>query len=236
MKLYCIVNSNYEILFEKYFKGTMQDDFEIIPLQTTSTDKLEIYLEKSDLFIKIAKDNQNSICAFSDVDVQFFGPIRTILENSLKNNDISVMQNYVGAGYTHVNSGLLAMKCNETTLKFMEGVAKTAYQNQVGDDVAMSYGLTKYHKFIKAAILGNKFWCGHQGLPEHPILFHHATGTSVLEEKIKQLDLFKNPPPPAELEIEYEEIETEESEITESDVIEEIEIKNHYPVNTIKFI
>jgi len=83
MKLYAIYSKYNEKLKDEWFLPSLNDEFELVFKEAKSfggeyqTDGFrEAVLEKSDLIINAIKENMGGLFVYSDVDIQFFKPIK----------------------------------------------------------------------------------------------------------------------------------------------------------------
>lgn len=199
MKVYTYYTESHRIMFEKYFKPSVLD----LDIESTIGDQecqtgsyyqdgwKKTTMKKVDVFIRAVKENMNDIFVFSDVDIQFFGPIKDQLLNELGDGDIAIQNDYNGG----LCSGFFICRGNERTLKMFESM-KNNYDSYLEDQHALNMNL----KFCNVKVLSNRFWTfGSYGtqwkgqnfdIPDN-LLMHHSNWTEGIDNKIKLLDIVK---------------------------------------------
>src|SRR5579871_2072697 len=102
MKLYALYTPSHEQLKDQFFLPSIQDDFDIVfefSEQTCSSAKFmdegwtDTTIRKVDLIIRAIEENWGSIFIFSDVDIQFFSPIKATILKLMKNKDLMIQKN-----------------------------------------------------------------------------------------------------------------------------------------------
>ena len=199
MRVYTYYTESHKILFENYFKKTIVD-LEIYATFGEQECKTGSYykdgwkkttMKKVDVFIKAVEENMNDIFVFSDVDIQFFGPIKDQLLIELEDYDIAIQNDYNGG----LCSGFFICRGNERTLKMFQNM-KNNHDKYLEDQHALNMNLN----FCKFKVLSPRFWTfGAYGtqwkgqnfdIPDN-LLMHHSNWTEGIDNKIKLLEVVK---------------------------------------------
>ena len=123
-------------MYEGYFLPSLSesDGFEVVTVeipQECATGKFyeegwsQTCYRKVELFVEACRQNQGGVFVYSDVDIQFFGPIRDVLIEELGDFDMAV-QNDTAHYYC---SGFFICRANERTLAMFEAMAEN-YQSE----------------------------------------------------------------------------------------------------------
>src|SRR5438477_990077 len=142
MKLYALYTPSHEILKDKYFLPSIQDDFEIIMEFCEQTSESAIFMSegwtattirKVDLIIHAIEENLQleEIFIFSDVDIQFFAPIQDIILKLIEGKDIIMQRNNPDGVLC---TGFFACRANEKTLRLWKDVKKRMQKNKSNSD------------------------------------------------------------------------------------------------------
>lgn len=157
--------------------------------------------KKIDSLIGWIKENWGDIIIWSDIDVQFFSRCKELIMDALANNDIVFLAEHWPK--KEINSGFMAMRCNQNTLALFEAVAKADFEKfKFHEQSALNNILNDPTMNIKWEILPEQFWAkSHGGQPPRGIVLHHANCTtafrkngriiSSVELKIRQLKRIK---------------------------------------------
>lgn len=199
MKIYTYYTESHRIFFEQYFKKTVQD-LEIVESLGDQECQTGSYyqdgwknttMKKVDVFIRAVQENMNGIFVFSDVDIQFFGPIEKALLEELGEADIAIQNDYNGG----LCSGFFICRGNERTLRMFENM-KNNHDSYLEDQHALNMNL----HFCKVNILSQRFWTfGSFGgqwkgqnfqIPDN-LLMHHANWTEGIQNKINLLNIVR---------------------------------------------
>lgn len=129
MKLLTAYSQSHERLKDEWFIPSLQDDFELILERSSAKgegryrdqDWSEGVLFKSDTLIRTIRENFGQIFVYSDVDVQFFGPVKNCLLAAMEGKDI-VCQCDDPQG--NLCTGFFAVRANEATLRLWTEVRK----------------------------------------------------------------------------------------------------------------
>ena len=219
MKLYALYTPSHEILKDKYFLPSIQDDFEIIMEFCEQTSESAIFMSegwtattmrKVDLIIRAIEENISSgeIFIFSDVDIQFFAPIQDNIIELIEGKDI-VMQRNNPEGV--LCTGFFACRANEKTLRLWKDVKKRMQTNKLhSDQISFNQCIKKRskknpydvrwdylpHTFFGAGTLAaypGYLWKPGRKLDiPHDIMMHHANWTRGVNNKIAQLKYVRN--------------------------------------------
>jgi len=199
MKVYTYYTDSHKNFYDDYFSKTLEG-FEIVAFQGEQECKTGSYyqdgwknttMKKVDIFVKACEENQNEIFLYSDVDIQFFGPIKQTLLEELGDNDIAFQNDYLGG----MCSGFFVCRGNERTLKMFQNMKKNE-STYLEDQHALNMNLNN----VKFKPLSSKFWTfgAYQTqwknqnfeIPDN-ILMHHANWTEGLQNKKFLLDFVR---------------------------------------------
>lgn len=199
MKIYTYYTDSHKGLFDEWFSKTVTD-LEINATVGEQECKSGSYyqdgwkkttMKKVDVFIKAVKENMNDIFVFSDVDIQFFGPIKEQLINELGEADIAIQNDYKGG----LCSGFFVCRGNERTLRMFETMKQN--ESQYLED---QYALNMNLHLCNVKVLSERFWTfGAYGtqwkgqnfdIPDN-LLMHHSNWTEGIENKIKLLEIVR---------------------------------------------
>jgi hypothetical protein len=200
MKIYTYYTESHKEMFENYFSKTIQD-LEMVSYYGEQECASGSYyqdgwkkttMKKVDVFIKACEENQGDIFVYSDVDIQFFGPLKETLIQELGDYDIAIQNDYLGG----MCSGFFVCKGNERTLKMFESM-KSNEDLYLEDQHALNMNLN----FVKFKPLSHRFWTfgiyktqwknQNFDIPDD-ILMHHANWTEGLNNKYTLLNVVRN--------------------------------------------
>lgn len=122
----------------------------------------------------------------SDVDIQFFGPIRGEISDALSRGKDVMFQKE--SDIHGVNTGFMLIRPNERTAGFWESVVSKIASDpneRINDQHATNRLLGR--GLIDYGVFGPRMWTYSQGNPRKDMLLHHANCTMDLEAKIRQL-------------------------------------------------
>lgn len=111
---------------------TLVDDYEVVHVEfadlasaagDTLCGGIDVWLRKTRLILQAVRENWGGAIVICDVDIQFFGPTRPIVEEGLAHHDI-VFQEDPEGGATELNIGFMAMRC----VPQVEEMWRLAYQ------------------------------------------------------------------------------------------------------------
>lgn len=208
IKLYALYTPSHKCLTDNFFLPSIQDDFEIKLTrykQTCTSARFmregwtETTIQKVIVIIQAIKDNWGKIFIFSDVDIQFFGPIEDTILLLMEDKDMVIQKNRPNGA---VCSGFFACRGNEKTLQLWQDVKKEMEKDkECSDQISLNRCLRRAaHKdvqwdylpdtFFGAGTLTGRHWKPGMELSlPHGILMHHANWTpGGVPWKIKQLE------------------------------------------------
>jgi len=216
IKLYAIYTPSHEILKNNYFLPSIQDDFELIieeceqtcPSATfLSTGWTDTTIKKIDLILRAIEENWGNIFIFSDVDIQFFGPIEKIITHLMKNNDLVIQKNSPDGVLC---TGFFACRANEKTRALWQDVKKIMEHDKTYSDQKTLNKCIKRHSkknpynitwdYLPVTFFGGGTLTGYRGYIWTPgkklpiptdIIMHHANWTRGIKNKIAQLEYVK---------------------------------------------
>jgi len=199
MKIYTYYTDSHKPFYDNHFSISVED-LEIVSFfgdqecQTGSYYKegwKQTTMKKVDVFIQACKENQGDVFVYSDVDIQFFGPIKEKLLEELGDYDIAIQDDYLGG----MCSGFFVCRGNERTLRMFENM-KTNESQYLEDQHALNMNLN----FVKFKPLSHRFWTfgiyktqwknQNFDIPDD-ILMHHANWTEGIQNKTVLLNIVR---------------------------------------------
>ena len=218
LRLYSIYTKSHQILKEDWFLPTIPDEFDLRITQSslpggdyrTNQFKLAI-LEKADFIISAIQECLGKTFVYSDVDIQFFRPVRSVLEEAIKDNDIACQRDSPGIR-GQLCTGFFIVKANQRTLRLWQLVRSGI--NKEGRDQRKFNRLLRTIQHIRlpfmelcpkinysylpeniysAGTYEGKHWS--PGMPlsiPNDIILHHANWTEGMNNKIAQLEYVKS--------------------------------------------
>jgi len=148
---------------------------------------------KSSKIIEAIKENLGEVILFCDVDIQFFKPVKDVLQKAIEGKDIVCQLDDPGG---NLCTGFFVMRCSDKTLKLWEDVREAA-KKEKRDQMAFNrflreredikYGTLPRTYFGGGTFL-NKVW--KPGKPLYVPLgatMHHANWVHQNGVKIEQL-------------------------------------------------
>lgn len=199
MKIYTYYTESHKQLFDEWFSKTITD-LEIEPTfgdQECPTGSYyqdgwkKTTMKKVDVFINAVNQNLGGVFVFSDVDIQFFGPIKEQLLLELGDADIAIQNDYKGG----LCSGFFVCRGNERTLRMFENMKRN--ESQYPED---QYALNMNLHFCNVKVLSERFWTfGAHGtqwkgqnfdIPDN-LLMHHSNWTEGIQNKIRLLEIVR---------------------------------------------
>jgi hypothetical protein len=214
MKLYALYTPSHEVLKDRFFLPSIQDDFEIVLEfceQTCPSGKFmsegwtDTTIRKVELIIRAIEENWGEIFIFSDVDIQFFAPIQDTIFTLMNGKDI-IMQRNNPEGV--LCTGFFACRANEKTLRLWQDVKKVMQKKKLNSDqisfnqcikkkskknpygIAWDYLPTTF--FGGGTLTGYEWKLGDKLRVPHGIMMHHANWTKGVKNKIAQLVYVRN--------------------------------------------
>jgi hypothetical protein len=157
-------------------------------------------MRKVDLIIRAIQENWGKIFIFSDVDIQFFRPVKNFILILMKGKDILMQKNNPEGVLC---TGFFACRANEKTLQLWIDVKHTMEEKQLQSDQisfnqCIKRGSKKNsydvvwdylpHTFFGGGTLTGYMWKPGMLLPiPYNIMLHHANYTRGIKNKIAQL-------------------------------------------------
>ena len=208
MKLISVYTPSHEILKDKWFLPSLRDDYEleIYPFDIQGDGK---YLTpdwtrgvsfKAERIIEAIKQNWGQVIVYSDIDIQFFRPTKSVLLDAIGGYDIVCQQN---DSLGQLCTGFWIAEANARTLALWESV-RECVKKEGRDQLAFNRlirkegmaGLCRYAslpaKFFCPGIVERKLWKPGNTFPiPKNIILHHANWTEGIENKIAQLEYVK---------------------------------------------
>lgn len=199
MKIYTYYTESHKPFFDNYFSKSVTDleivsfegDQECITGSYYQEGWKQTTMKKVDVFIKACEENQGQVFVYSDVDIQFFGPVKEILLDELGEFDIAIQNDYLGG----MCSGFFVCRGNERTLKMFQSM-KDNESSYLEDQHALNMNL--HH--VKFKPLSSRFWTfgmyqtqwknQNFDIPED-ILMHHANWTEGIQNKTVILNIVR---------------------------------------------
>lgn len=203
-KVYYFWNTNQEELLKDYFIPTFlkynDKDFILEGVRFNEgyghTDYgtygyKQLIVERVEKLIQILKSNRmDEFFIMSDIDIQFFGSIKDIIDQTIKFDLDMVFQSETPKD-TIVNCGFMLIKTTEETIRFWEDILnklltypKTLF---IHDQNVANNILKEDPNIIKWGRFDSRIWAWSYGNITKNILLHHANCSSGLEDKKKQL-------------------------------------------------
>ncbi len=213
IKLYTICTKSHEPLLKNWFLPSIKDDFDII-IDYEKQDGSGIYaaegwnrtmIKKVDLFLRGIRENKGGWFIFSDVDIQFFRPVQSILSGFIEQHYDLIIQQEIG---NDACTGFFACRGS----KEMQNVWTEIRALLVGcsdkhcphEQILLNRILNNKNCSIKWCFLPKEFFGGgfirqKEGLwnpgddlniPANPAM-HHANFTLGIDNKIKMLAFVK---------------------------------------------
>jgi len=209
IRMYALYTPSHQVLKDEFFLPSLQDDFELIIEfceQTCPSAKFmsegwtQTTIRKVDLILRAIEENWGSFFIFSDVDIQFFAPIKKIILDCIRDKDMVIQKNSPSGVLC---SGFFVCRANEKTLRLWQDVKKTMMQGGLySDQNSLNHCIKRSSKknpydivwgylpitFFGAGVLTGREWFAGMPLfiPDN-IVMHHANWTKGINNKIAQL-------------------------------------------------
>lgn len=190
--------------FRRSFKDT-DIALELVPLPTIGSGEGNFQSEswrnavvaKQRLVLANIKRSQDEILIVADVDIQFFRPIRPVIESTFGGGEMDIAfqaeRSWPGGGY---NAGFIAIRCSDRVLALYEAMlASNIEAAHLLEQDWLNQNLGRFP--IVHSAFPAKIWAWTHG-PEtisRDIVLHHANGTvggSTLAQKMDQLDFVRD--------------------------------------------
>lgn len=210
MKLYAIYTQSHQSMYENWFRPTLRDELEVSVVASSLEGNWEYMergfrdavLEKCDVILSAIDENMDRCFVYSDVDIQFFGPIREPLERAIDGFDIVCQndhpQKQLCTGFFIARgSRVLRQLWQRVRTQIVEEWHDQSAFNRLisGSDGAAPTPNFDYLPpvFLGGGTLTGRTWRQGDTLPiPAGILMHHANWTSGVSNKIAQLEYVRN--------------------------------------------
>jgi Nucleotide-diphospho-sugar transferase len=217
IRIYTIYTDSHEILYKEWFYPSLKnlhDDLELVALKVPQECVSGVYhqkgfqsamMQKVVMIIRAIKETMGSWFIYSDVDIQFFEPIKEDLWQRLFDVDIAFQVDRPEGG---VCAGFFACKSNERTLKLWSDVLALmhAHKNNehMEDQVVLNIVLPGLGNAITWRVLPAELYLSGGNLTGKPwepgkslfvprtVKIHHANWTKTMKNKIAQLKYVKS--------------------------------------------
>lgn len=153
MKIYSLYTPNHQIFFDEWFMPTFKDKIELdIKLFDIKGEGIignkQFYHamhHKVDTIIRGINENFGDIIIYSDIDIQFFQPIETIVANLIKDKDILIQRD---SPFGVFCAGFIVLRCDANSLRLFNDVKDLMFQRKTHDDQQILNELL-YYKCIE---------------------------------------------------------------------------------------
>ncbi len=216
MNIHVFFNEGQKVLFDRYFKSSLKDNWRIIvhPISASVKDQnfgtqgfKAIIHQKMDVLVNeiLPQEKNKSGFIMSDVDIQFFKPCARIIHDCLECHDIVFQRELPKKNV--VNTGFIAMRSTRDVINFWgkilfeikENLNNTGFINEQ----KLANELLKKDIQLNWGVFPDEIWAWSNyrlsppnvNLPD--ICLHHANCTepeenkTSLDFKIEQLELVK---------------------------------------------
>ena len=153
LKLYCMYTPQFQMLYERYFLPSIQDDFEVIARGYPQECPSGIFksagwektmLRKLELLHEAIQENWNDqIFIYSDIDLIFLRPALEVLLSHLGENDFVIQE---GWPRNKICAGFFVMRGNQKTLKLITTAIRLLRKKERTDDQAAMQAALSYFK------------------------------------------------------------------------------------------
>ncbi len=138
MKLYSISTGQTETLKNDWFLKTLQDEWDVHIMELGDTpggdgdyqsDLWYFCIErKIGALVEAIRDNWGDIVLWADIDIQFFRPCTDLVLDCMQGHDLACQMWHENLG--DVNTGFMAIRCNERSLAFFEAVRELPFEGR----------------------------------------------------------------------------------------------------------
>lgn len=202
MNIYTCYTPSHKHMYWKYFAGSLCFDVSLVSKQLPAIisnvyrdqEWLEIIKHKLEIIIDIINYGIDDIFVFSDVDVQFFGPITDMIMQHICGYDIITQDCTNSRNELSYCTGFMAIRISEEVKNFFYDILKTIEDKPEMDDQDAFNELAKTTKlkigvFHKDAVWSyGKSWNSNINIViPNDILVHHANWVFSVESKIAQM-------------------------------------------------
>jgi Nucleotide-diphospho-sugar transferase len=201
MKLISVYTPSHEILRDEWFLPTLQDDYDVSTFRCEvhgqgsylQEDWTRAVLFKSARIIETIEQNLGNIFVYSDVDIAFFAPTKTLILEHLRDKDIVCQRD---DPHDFLCTGFFGIRANQTTLRLWREVHRAVEQER-RDQIAFNR-LVREFADLRVGGLPSSFFSpgtflprivqGHERVyvPPDAVMFH-ANYTVGVDNKIRLL-------------------------------------------------
>jgi len=179
------VSSVMDTDIEHHFHLLSSQNQTAIPTDNTKITGAETWIFKNRYIIDAIRSNMGRIILFSDIDMQYFKPVAPLIDECMRSNEMCFQRETLHYGF--INTGFMAIMCNENTLQFwnkvLEILLETRRQKQ-----AIVYHLVYFLKYdIRWAVFPATVWSWHFAPLHRGVAVHHASFVVGMENKFQQL-------------------------------------------------
>lgn len=205
MNIYCCYTPSHKPIYWRYFQKSVCFDNSLVAKQLpefgSGKYKNQMWQEatrqKTEMIIEIIDYGLDDIFIFSDVDIQFFGPITDLVTKAIIGHDIVLQQDPSAKYELMYCTGFMAIRLSNKIKKFFESILELMDERQELDDQDAFNLLAREPHDLKLGTFDPKIVWSHRKMwragqeIEFPdeMLIHHANWTSSIEDKIAQLEL-----------------------------------------------
>lgn len=202
VKIFCLWNDHHRTLLEGFFLPSFLEfndgdlDLERVKIPEPcgsvrfGTECFKnMTTEKAKAVFEIVR-RESEPFVLSDVDIQFFGPIKDEMHRALEDGKDVVFQKE--SDIHGVNTGFMLIRPGQKTKDFWGLVVARliAESNERINDQHITNRLLG-RGMIDYGVFGPRIWAYSQGEPPKDMLVHHANCTVGLEAKVRQLKRIK---------------------------------------------
>ena len=210
MKLYTFYSPSHAVLYERYFRPSLKDDFDVVvkvvPEQICQKGGeyfapgwRETMLIKVDMILGAITEQPGEMFLFADADVQFFEPVVPLVTAAMAGVDAAFQRDHPSGTRC---AGFFACRGTPAALDLWQTTRRTVLENrQFDDQIALNWLLDRAMVDVKWTLLPDCFLSGgtidadrgqwqpgkRLTVPDD-IVAHHANWTVGVPNKIAQLD------------------------------------------------
>lgn len=190
MKLFFFYDRNFKALRDNMVASLQEGDFELAEdfiedlgvMRNRAGGGIPTYLYKAQK-IKDSLDavEEGEVFVFSDVDVQFFAPVRSIVEEAAEGYDLVLQREFRDIG---VNIGFIAVRNTPASRAFWAHIHAEISRTQALDqrvvNNALYSGLARAELGMRWTRFPEKIWASSMafsGMPQEDLVLHHANFT-----------------------------------------------------------
>ena len=211
--VHTIYTDEHKELLQDYLIGTMRDDWKVYAhyagqLGGTAGSNFgtgpyyKLLKKRVDLVIGSIQDHRGGTVLWIDTDVQFFGRLSKVVEDTLVGYDMAFQSEWshlLNRPHKQVCCGIMAMRCNDRVLYFWQKVRDLLSNSGMdfphGDQSAVNYLLSQKKDLPYWTVFDSRIWAmSHCNCPQMELIAHHANcthpsnGKSSLELKLSQFN------------------------------------------------